>query len=199
MVKLSIKSRKRLLVGLNILLVAAIVAGAVYMFSPIDIKTQSVSRKTRRKNEPTQSVSRRRVSNKNYDDIYTRPLRKSFDDEPAATDTLAAVSAETVRSLNLKLLGTVVEAGHTYAWFRCADGKNKLVGAGKKVDSAEVVNVKERTATVKHNGRLVTLKIVTQAPPLPVTPSGRGATRQNNMPPSRKTVRSRRSRREAKP
>jgi hypothetical protein len=59
----------------------------------------------------------------------------------------------------VKLVGTVLEPGFTYAMLKTKDGQVKGVSVGETVDGAEVTEVKVDSVTVKFAGEMHTLKV----------------------------------------
>jgi type II secretory pathway component PulC len=60
---------------------------------------------------------------------------------------------------SVKLVGTVIEPGFTYAMLKTKEGQVKGVSVGETVDGAEVTEVKADSVTVKFAGEMHTLKV----------------------------------------
>jgi len=91
-----------------------------------------------------------------YADIWQRDLRKPLHDpKPVAKAAKPAPKPK----LAVRLMGTVLEPGFTYAMLRGKSGETKFVGVGQSLDGAEVVEVAVSSATVRFHGDLITLKI----------------------------------------
>ena len=61
--------------------------------------------------------------------------------------------------LRVTLEGTAVEPGFTYGVFRTADGKTRLVSVGETIAEAEVLEIRNGEAVVRHHGREITLEV----------------------------------------
>ena len=64
----------------------------------------------------------------------------------------------------VKLVGTVVEPGFTYALLKTKDGQVKWAPVGETVEGAEVTEVKGDSVTVRFAGEMHTLKVEGQGP-----------------------------------
>jgi hypothetical protein len=95
-------------------------------------------------------------------------LRKPLFDVPALPSTAGAASnPSSASSLGARLVGTVVELGHSMAMFQKRDGSIELCAEGQSLDDAggkiTVLRIEYMKATVQVAGRMFNLVI----PPLP--------------------------------
>jgi hypothetical protein len=89
--------------------------------------------------------------------IYETNLRKPlFDPAPVVAQPVAPPPPP---KLEVILTGTAVDPGSTYGLFKLKTGEVKLVSVGELVEGAEVLAIDERSATVKHFGQTITLKV----------------------------------------
>ena len=155
------RSRKRLLLAANAALAAAVLASvSVPAILPLagadatgiaDTQPRAVGNQIDRKPESLSA----------YAAIYQRDLRRPlFDLRPAPE-----VKPEPKKpQLTLRLMGTAVEPGHTYAFFRITTGQVKMLTVGQAVDGAEVLAIEEGMAKVSFDGQVVTLKVEEEKP-----------------------------------
>ena len=81
-------------------------------------------------------------------------LRRPLFDAPPPVITPPPPAA-----IPLRLTGTIVEPGFTYATFRTNGGETRMAKPGDVVDGVEVIAVTESSATVRFAGRQSTLAV----------------------------------------
>ena len=91
-----------------------------------------------------------------YAVIYQRDLRKPLF-PPTVVETPRPAPAKP--ALGVQLLGTAVDPGHTYGFFRDRTGETKIISVGETVDGAEVTAITDGAATVKYHGEVLTLRV----------------------------------------
>lgn len=177
--------------GLNVVLILAVVGCAAYALLPVDVIVKNKPDANRRiKNHQGQLTQVKSI--KNYSAIYARALRESL--VPVAPkNKMPVASSDQNKFLNMKLLGTVLEAGHTYGLFVGPDGKEKLIKAGQKFNNARIISINESLATLDYNGKSIFLKII-KPPPVVSRKSG-----EKNSSQSRGSSRRRRPSGKPKP
>ena len=89
-----------------------------------------------------------------YAVTWQRDLRRPLYDPPPI------VAPKRARpELKIRLTGTVVEPGFTYALFATGDGKTVLARVGQKVEGAEVKSISDASVTVLFAGEMLKLKV----------------------------------------
>ena len=147
------RNRKRLLWLTNAALMACVAAAAAGAFLPLDeaasngpLRGPDQDAMKSAGDKPIQPLS-------DYAVIYQRDLRNPlFDAAP-----VKVVAGPSAPSLKVRLTGTVVEPGFSYGLFLTPTGQLRLVTIGGVIEAAEVVAITERSATLRYQGRLVTL------------------------------------------
>lgn len=147
---MTIRGQKRLLLLLNLALAGGLAATvALALAMPLD---EPPSAGTAGKTPSTAPATIQKLRPRSdYAVIYQKSLRPPLYD--------AAASAAPTPQLNLKLIGTMLEPDFTRGLFVTASGEQKLVAVGESVDGAEVLAVKDGSATVKYAGQEIVLKV----------------------------------------
>jgi hypothetical protein len=95
--------------------------------------------------------------------ICQRPLRGPLFDEQAKSDPTTPHAPQAATVMNLRLVGTILEAGHSMAMFSKPDGSIVLCAVGQTTAPEDAsVFVEEVTslgATVRHNGKRLQLTL----------------------------------------
>lgn len=98
-----------------------------------------------------------------------RPLRAPLFDDQTPTTTVTPDVPQTATVMNLRLVGTILEAGHSMAMFAKPDGSIVLCAEGQTTApedaSVTVERVTYQNATVRHNGK--PLQLTLPKPPEP--------------------------------
>lgn len=150
-------TRKRLLWATNAVLAVGAAAVVVWARSPLDLPAPTVGPRTvAPASAPAASPPADPAA---YAVIYTASLRRPLFDVPPPV-----VTPPPPPTLPLRLTGTIVEPGFTYATFRSAAGETKMAKPGDVVDGVEVLGVTDSSATVRFGGREVTLPVEKEAP-----------------------------------
>jgi len=196
MVALFFRNNKRMLMGVNAVLILAVVGCVAYALRPVDIAANDKSGGVRKIKTFHIKESTLPTSVKNYSAIYARALREPLVVTASAIKTPIA-SAVVNKNIKMKLLGTVIESEHTYGLFEGQDGKAKLVRPGQKFNNAKVISVNEEIATLDYNGKSVVLKITKPPPGASTKPTGKKSRRPSpeRRPPSNRRNSRRESRR----
>jgi len=71
----------------------------------------------------------------------------------------AAAPAPSPAPLAIKLVGTIVESGHSRAAFVEPDGKTRLVGVGQTCGGAQVLRIETDSVTVRYLDKELTLAV----------------------------------------
>ena len=168
MVGLIVRKRRRMLLLANTVLLAAIVASVgAALYLPLAGATEMPwAGEAGQVSESLPGPTLGPLAA--YGVIHQRDLnRPLFDPPPAPVVKVEPPPPQ----LTIRLIGTAVEPGFTYALFRTSSGEERLVRVGEVLEGAEVTAVGDRTATVKFHGRL--LKLEVEAKPPPTRPTGR--------------------------
>ena len=157
MVTVSLRTWKRALTALAVALAAA-TAAAVWALVCLSLAVEEPAPQEAAgpatDETPTVQAPRRHLSD--YALVYERNLLAPlYDAAPAA---VVAREAPPPR-LEVRLEGTAVEPGFTYALVRTKDGKTRFVSVGQTVAGAEVVAIGNGQATFSLGGRRVVLKV----------------------------------------
>ena len=163
MVEMSHRARKRSLWAVNLLAAAGIglcVWAAVALpltVAPGDLAEGDAVAKAN-PGDPQRIDAPRPLDD--YRAIYQRDLRKPlYDPKPVEVKRPKPPPPKPERKLAVTLVGTAVDPGSTYGFFRDKGGKVSLVGVGEKIADAEVSEISDGTAVVRFDGRVITLKV----------------------------------------
>lgn len=88
--------------------------------------------------------------------VWNRDLRRALVDAAGAADASPTNQGPPVQ---FRLVGTVVELGHSYAVLIGSAGRMELKALGESLDGAEVTEIRDGSITVRHNGREVVLQV----------------------------------------
>jgi len=155
-VTVSLRTWKRALTALAVALAAATAAAAwALVCLPLAVDDPAPQAADRTADDETAAQpARHHLSD--YAVVYERNLLAPlYDAAPAA---VVAREAPPPR-LEVRLEGTAVEPGFTYALVRTKDGKTRFVSVGQTVAGAEVVAIGNGQATFSLGGRQVVLKV----------------------------------------
>jgi hypothetical protein len=146
------KGRKRVLLLLNTALASALAAAIALAVLPPRLEGRAAG-----EGGATEPQAARPPAAapplEQYLSVCGRDLRKPLFDEPGPP----LPPAEPKPKPRLRLTGTAVEPGFTYAVFSTGSGQTKLVRIGQSVDGAEVVAIEVDSATVRFDGQLIRL------------------------------------------
>ena len=94
-------------------------------------------------------------------DNRLRGPRSDSRPDAARSVTLASAIGVAPATLNVKLLGTILEPGNTLAMFATPQGKIELRRVGEMVGgtATDVVKIQRREVVVRYQGKLVTLAV----------------------------------------
>jgi len=98
-------------------------------------------------------------------DLWGRPLRRPSADLPGGASGAngAGTAATSALPLNVNLVGTIVETGHSRAVFSTPNGAIELKGVGEIVGGLpggpEVVEIEAKHVVLRFQGRLTTLRL----------------------------------------
>ncbi len=184
-----IKNNKILLIGLNAVLISAVVAVVFYAFVPVKSSSNDKSHPSVKPVKKTQARHVEKKPVKQYSEIYARALRESLNPVTQVKKSKKKPEPVQVQVANIKLLGTVVETAREYGLFIGSDGKQKLIRSGGNIDRAKVLSVDDSTATLDYNGKEILLKVI-KSPP-----SSAPAPPRHRPPESRRSSRDRGRRR----
>jgi len=91
-----------------------------------------------------------------YAVIWQKDLRRPLYDPPP----VAVIRKKPAKSkLRIKLVGTVIEPGFSYAIVKTDSGQTRLVAVGQSAEGAEVVSVRDGTATIRFAGEVRQLTV----------------------------------------
>jgi len=154
------RSRKLLIVSINAVLGAAIMGTVALALWPVEIAASPQAQSWR---TPTTSKTPGRAYRPSdaYAAIYQSDLRKPLFDPPA---TEATPIAKPAQPMPLRLIGTVMEKGFTYAVFKTLTGDTKTLGIGESLEGVEVVSVDATSATVRYAGQSSTMPVEKEEP-----------------------------------
>ena len=96
-----------------------------------------------------------------YSAIYQADLRAPLFDAPPVQMPPASAPAVVVP---VRLLGTIVEEGFSYAMLRGAGGESRTASIGETVDGVEILSIAASSATVRYSGQTMTLKVEAEEP-----------------------------------
>ena len=155
LVRITHRSRKRLLVGVYMALAAGFAATFAAALKPSqDMAVDSRGRAPGPSATAADAVDIEAAAA--YAMIYQRDVRRPLYDPPPVR-----VAKPTPRQpkLTIQLTGTVIEPGSAMGLFRTSDSRHKFAGVGDIVEGAEVLSVVEGRASVKFEGRMFTLDV----------------------------------------
>jgi hypothetical protein len=149
------RDRKRLVIAANASLAVALIACLAWAILPanVDISPQTGGLSTAPAG-PMRAESP--LSANDYSIIYQIDLRQPLVDPPPAA---APAPTQAQVTVPVRLVGTVVEPGFSYAMLRNSAGEVKTVGVGESVDGVEVVSIVPGSAVVRYSGQTATLKV----------------------------------------
>ena len=155
MVTLTLRQRRRILILVNVALVAAI-AGAVCGLTliPLGVPDPDASARTPRTQPAAASRGDGLASLEGYSVIHRRDVRKPLHPR-VKVDPLPPPRPK----LQLTLTGTVGAPGAMSGIFVDKSGRPKLVSAGESIGGAEVMAVSADSAVVKFHGETITLPV----------------------------------------
>jgi len=155
-VAMTFRGRKRLLWTVNVALGALTAASVAFaLAAPLEVGVpQLVEAKAASGVDAAKDAAPDPLLS--YAVIYQRDLRKPLF-PPKVVEAPRPAAAKP--ALGVQLVGTAVEPGHTYGFFRDRSGETKLISVGETVDGAEVTAITDGAATVKYHGDLITLRV----------------------------------------
>jgi hypothetical protein len=141
------------LVGVGVL---AIVAAH---FVPYDLQRQRAARRS--PIATTSPTSDRQPTLDDFAAVWNKPLRGSPLERSPDTSTpdAAQPAASQSQPSALRLAGTVVEQGHSFALLITADGHIEVRAIGEECAGAIVEEITESSVKLKIDGRIVTLEL----------------------------------------
>ena len=148
--------RKKLLYVLNAVLALAVAAVLAYPFMPL-AEPEPPPPPPRVGDGPGGGLLQGAPPLSAYDVIFERNLRQPLSDRAVAQKD--PIGQPPPPPLKLVLIGTVIEPQNSFAIFSVPGGASKTVAVGEKVEGAELVTVTAKTATLRHQGKPVTLSI----------------------------------------
>ena len=149
------RSRKRLLIFLNVALAAALVGvPAALLLAPPGGDRGGGGKAEANSHSAAAGQALRPLNS--YEAIYRRDLRKPLFDPVVVAEVKAPPPKP---KLTIRLTGTAVEPGFSYAMFRTAGGQDKLVSVGQTLEGAELTEIRSDGATVRFNDELLQLAI----------------------------------------
>ncbi len=147
------RRRKHLLLAVNAVLAAAIVAACVAAVAPLRAERDADGAGAGRSGNPggdARLVGPREA----YAVISKRDIRKPlYDARPAAAPKAPEPK------FAARLLGTVTDPGYSAALFRTADGKEQFVSVGETLAGGKVTAIAECEATVEFGGKRIVLTV----------------------------------------
>ena len=162
MVAISLRSRRRLLVCLNIVLATGLVGCVIcaFVFPPeLEPVSTNILQPQVLLLEPDEDKKTKPLSH--YAAIYKLDLRKSlFERTKRAVPKLST----SLKNSKLVLLGTIVESGYEYGLFR-TKGKNRVIPVGNDIDGVKLMTVEDGLVTLKLRGEVVPLKMKKEKKP----------------------------------
>jgi hypothetical protein len=155
------RERKRLLWAANVAMAAAVVAVVAGAWWPLDLGAPRGAAPARTpKALPTLTPSLK--DPEEYAVIYQRDLRRPLFDAPPVVATTAPAPPP---PMPVRLTGTVVEPGFSFAMFRSGTGESRMASAGEVIDGVEVVSIGDANVTVRFAGQVITLKVEKEESP----------------------------------
>jgi hypothetical protein len=158
-VAMNLRTQKRLLVALNAVLAAGVLASAGPLLLPLEVEAPVARKDVTRQAATGPAAKTTPLSD--FAVIHARDLKKPLFDVVA---TAAPPPDVPKPQLTVTLVGTAVEPGFTYGLFRLKSGEVKIVERGQTIEGAEVTEVSEDSATVRFHGELITLKAERKGP-----------------------------------
>ena len=161
------RDRRKLLLAINAVLGAALMAAMALAVTPLDDKVSVEPVRRARRAGAAEFRSIGPLSE--FAVIHQRDLRRDLVDRPV-TEVQPVV--QTGPMPLLQLVGTAAEPGDGFAMLRTQNGEVKMIGVGEEYEGVTVTAVEAESATVEYLGREVTLNVEkpTEVPSLP----GRG-------------------------
>lgn len=89
--------------------------------------------------------------------LWRLDLRRPLADVATPHADPTTVPAAEDPGLPIRLIGTVVEEGNSYAIFISADGRLQILKAGEQVDGIEVLEIAANAVKVRRDGQTLTL------------------------------------------
>lgn len=171
---MTVRQTNLLIKSMSLLLMAA-ASGVLWWGwqSPTGKGTEAQA-KSSQTNETPEAVNTRGVAIADFSSVWDRPLRGPLYDPPPATPKPVAKPKPVVRTppkpktppppkLDIRLVGTILESGHSMAIAADATGKVDVKSSGQVLDLEPVgVRIEEiaaDTVTVSYNGQTSTLKL----------------------------------------
>jgi len=146
------QNRKRLLLAVNAVLLAAIGVTCAVILMPIEEDSGPPSVRERPVVTPTDRPAVKPLSS--YAAIYSRDVRQPlYDPEPKRVVKVKKPEP----TLRLKVTGTVVETGASYAFLRTARGEDRMASVGEVIDDATLLAITPEGVTVRFHGREIEL------------------------------------------
>jgi len=155
MVTLTPRSRGRLVLACNGLLIVGIVLAAAYAVWPIDPRGPAGGLAATRPAAATPAGPAAGPLSA-YAVVHARDLRKPLYD-PEPIKVVATKPAEP--DPPVQLIGTVIDTSASFGLFRAKGGQDRFAGVGETVEGAEVLAVAEGSATLRFRGRDMTPKV----------------------------------------
>ena len=149
---------KRVLWLASVLLGAgAILAGLLGAFGPLQIGGGPTdARGATGESDRADSAEEAGVPLKHYEVIWQRNLRRPIFDPPPVIRVKVSPPKP---KLKVRLVGTVLEPGFTYAIFTDSGGKTVLKRIGESIQGARVESISDGRVTVALAGRTLILKV----------------------------------------
>ena len=152
---MTLRDKRRLLWTACAGLAAALVGvNAALLFTPLDDPRAGATEP-----KPAPEVAPRAGPERPPLEVYAaawacdlqRPL---FDPEPVLVNRVPPPPPKPT----VRLLGTIIEPGHTFAFLRGKDGSAKCVSVGEALDGAEVIEVRADSVVVRFAGQTHTIE-----------------------------------------
>lgn len=157
MVMMTLRTRKRVLLAVNVLLAAGLVctAWAMAFGAPLaQVDDPPAAEGAGQHPHAAKPNSSALGPLEQYAAIYQRDLRQVLFDPPA----IAARPAPKPK-MPITLEGTAVEPGHSVAFIRTKSGHTKILRPGQTVDGVEILEILDQSVTVRFNGEVTTLTL----------------------------------------
>ncbi len=136
-----------------------LLAGAVAVIATVFRVDIPLREKKRSSASTTMASSSGPVSPKlnDFSPLWSVDLRRPLYDPPPKQ--VVVVPPPPPKPLNVHLVGTAIEPGHSAGMFIMAGGQMELKAVGELIDDAQLLDVNEDSATLLHNGSPVTIKL----------------------------------------
>lgn len=143
---------------------AGIAALAWGLFWPCRIPPPAQKRSLAEKQMPLSNSAKVALdSMADWPQLWARALRRPLVDKPAAAATQSAIQAKPLVPLNVVLVGTIVEEGHSRAMLSTAAGVVEVLGIGETVGGAtggaEIVEIQSNSVVLRYRGELTTVRL----------------------------------------